>query len=215
MLLGAVVGCFRIVLAYVVLPGLAAADPRQLKWSILASTAVYNASTLLGGPLGEEPGWRGFVLPRLQIRFGPVKGSLVVAACWVGWHLPLFLVRDWTNSPLWVYVLLLSGVSVIMTYGVNLARFSVIAAIAMHAAFNTVSRFLNGLFAGTEPRLQISPVLLIALTGLAVAVALIVVTRGRLAYQLCPDRSGQQEFVQCSAERPNPPLQPTAGKRGV
>jgi hypothetical protein len=39
------------------------------------------------------------------------------------------------------------GLTVIMTYGANLARFGVITPIAMHAAFDTASRFLDGLFA--------------------------------------------------------------------
>jgi uncharacterized protein len=180
--LGAVVGCMLVVGAYVVLPGVISADPRQLNWRILASVAVYDASTLLGGPLGEEPGWRGYALPRLEERFGPVRGTLLMAFLWAGWHLPLFLVPGWTSSPLWTYVLILIGVSVIMTFGVHLAGFSVAAAIAMHAAFNTVSRFLAGLFTGAQPRVQVSFVTLLALSGLATALLLIVVTRGRLAY---------------------------------
>lgn len=44
-----------------------------------------------GGPLGEEPGWRGFALPRLQQRFGPLVGTFVLAIFWALWHLPLFL----------------------------------------------------------------------------------------------------------------------------
>lgn len=39
---------------------------------------------------GEETGWRGFALPRLQDRFGPVKGTLVLALIWAGWHTPSF-----------------------------------------------------------------------------------------------------------------------------
>ena len=176
-------GIALMVLAYVVLPGVLTADPRRLHWSILTSLAVYNYSTLLGGPLGEEPGWRGYALPRLEQALGPVRASLVLGLFWTGWHLPLFLYPGWTSSPLWVYVLFLTGQSLILTYGANLAGFGIITPIAMHAAFNTVSRFLSGLFADTQPSARVPFVLVMALCGLATGVALIVATRGRLAYR--------------------------------
>lgn len=49
-------GVALMIVAYVVLPAITTADTRKLHWSILTSLAVYNYSTLLGGPLGEEPG---------------------------------------------------------------------------------------------------------------------------------------------------------------
>jgi len=178
-----VMGIALMVLAYVILPGVTTADPRKLNWSILTSVAVYNYSTLLGGPLGEEPGWRGYALPRLEAALGPVRGSLLLALLWVGWHLPLFLYPGWTSTSLWTYALILIGQSIILSYAVNLSGFSVIPAIAMHAAFNTVSRFLNGLFANTEPSARIPFELVLALCGVATAVVLILATRGRLAYR--------------------------------
>ena len=38
--------------------------------------------------LGEEIGWRGFALPRLQERFSPLAASLIVGTLWWAWHLP-------------------------------------------------------------------------------------------------------------------------------
>lgn len=45
----------------------------------------------LGGPLPEEIGWRGFALPRLQSKFGPLKATLLLSVLWAFWHLPHFL----------------------------------------------------------------------------------------------------------------------------
>ena len=182
-LVGAGLGIALIVFAYVILPGVLAANPARLNWSILLSTKVYGYSTLLGGPLGEEFGWRGYALPKLEVHFGPVIGSVILGALWAGWHLPLFLIPGWTSSPFWVYILIVIGLSLIISFGTNLARFAVLPAILMHAIFNTVSRFLGGLFGDIQPSSHISFELVLALCGLGVASGLTLATRGRLAYQ--------------------------------
>jgi|SRR5688572_11576472 len=183
MLVGSIVGIALVLLAYVVLPGVTTADPRTLQWSILASLAVYNLSTLLGGPLGEEPGWRGYALPRLEARFPPLAATLVLAALWAGWHAPLFFYPGWTSAEPWIYFVIVVGLSVILTYATNLARFSVLAPIAIHAIFNTVSRFLAGLFADASPTVQIPFTLVLAVSGIVVAAILLLVTKGRLGYR--------------------------------
>jgi membrane protease YdiL (CAAX protease family) len=103
--------------AYVLLPGVTTADPHKLHRSILISEGVYNYSTLLGGPAGEEPGGRGYALPRLEGSGGPVRASLLLALLWAAWHSPLFIIPTWSSSPFWIYVLILVGLSVIMSYG--------------------------------------------------------------------------------------------------
>ena len=52
-----------------------------------------------GGPLGEEPGWRGFALPRLQSRFKPFWASLILGILWTCWHLPDFLTSAQGGGP--------------------------------------------------------------------------------------------------------------------
>ena len=179
-ILASVVGIALVVLAYVVLPAVATADPRKLNWGVLLSLSFYNWSTLLGGPLFEEPGWRGFALPRLQAQFGPLKATIILGVLWSCWHLPLFWHPHWTSSPLWIYVLLVTTLSFPFTFVANLSRFAVIPAILVHAGFNTAGRFLGGLFGDLQPSTQMPFELVMALSGLAVAAVLLLVTKGRL-----------------------------------
>jgi len=46
---------------------------------------------------GEEPGWRGFALPRLEARFSPLTANLILALFWALWHLPLPQARGLGN----------------------------------------------------------------------------------------------------------------------
>jgi membrane protease YdiL (CAAX protease family) len=46
----------------------------------------------LDGPLGEEPGWRGFAQPRLQSKWSPLASTTLLGMLIAGWHLPLVLI---------------------------------------------------------------------------------------------------------------------------
>lgn len=48
----------------------------------------------LDGPMGEELGWRGFALERLQAGRSPLAATLILAPFAAGWHLPLILAGD-------------------------------------------------------------------------------------------------------------------------
>jgi uncharacterized protein len=54
--------------------------PRSIYW--LANVFFYG--------FGEEVGWRGFALPRLQSHTSALRASLLLAVGWAGWHIPLF-----------------------------------------------------------------------------------------------------------------------------
>ena len=55
-------------------------------------TAVTLTVIVIG--FGEETGWRGFALPELQGRFGPVAATLILAGGWAVWHIPQFFLLD-------------------------------------------------------------------------------------------------------------------------
>jgi len=53
---------------------------------------------LITGPLCEELGWRGFVLPRLPKRFNPFTASLILGVIWGVWHLPSFFLSGMVQA---------------------------------------------------------------------------------------------------------------------
>jgi len=52
---------------------------------------VYWAANIIFYGFGEEIGWRGFALPRLQKRYGALSATAILSIFWTTWHLPLFL----------------------------------------------------------------------------------------------------------------------------
>ena len=191
LLLGSVVGLALVMISFVILPGivLAKVSPVALHWSALLTPAVYavNRSSFLGGPISEEPGWRGFALPRLQVRFGPPLASILLGLLWTGWHLPLFLVHGWIGVPIWAYACILGCLSVLITWGTNLARFAILVPMLMHFTFNTSSRLLAALCQGVSTREPDLPYYLCA--GGTVAIAAILLTQGRLGRSRVPPLS--------------------------
>ena len=97
---------------------------------------------LIGGPLAEEPGWRGFALDRLQKRFGAVAGSVILGGIWILWHLPLFFIEGTSQNQkgfgiaFWSWSLQLIVISLIFTLVYNNNRKSILAAILLHLMAN-------------------------------------------------------------------------------
>lgn len=46
------------------------------------------------GPLGEEPGWRGFAQPRLQSKWSPLASAAILGLVVAGWHVPLAFISQ-------------------------------------------------------------------------------------------------------------------------
>ncbi|WP_052460753.1 CPBP family intramembrane glutamic endopeptidase [Microbacterium gorillae] len=146
---------------------------------IIVQLAIMAVVYVLGGPLQEEIGWRGFALPRLQERFHPAAAALVLGVVHAVWHAPLFLVRDWDtpHGDVWDYVAYLGmtvALAVVLAWVTNAAGGSLVPAVLGHNGVNwslTAAALLTGTAGSVIP----------AALGLGVlAVIALVVTRGRL-----------------------------------
>ena len=144
---------------------------------LLLQLALFN--------LAEEIGWTGFLQARLQDRHGPLKASLIVTAPFALFHLPDLFVQFGLASalvflPILAVMHLFARVVIMWLY--NTTGRSVLLVGLFHATFNATlvggEEFIPGP-AGTS---------LVIATGVIVlaAVALVVATRGRLAYEKSP-----------------------------
>jgi uncharacterized protein len=101
-----------------------------------------SVTALLLGQLvvvaGEEPGWRGFALPRLIARFGPIVGTLILGIAWAFWHLPLFMIvgTPQYGTSFIPFALMLIAWSMVITLVVMRAAGSVFPAMLFHASVN-------------------------------------------------------------------------------
>lgn len=94
---------------------------------------------LLGGPLTEEYGWRGYALPRLLEKFSSVNATIILGLFWLFWHLPLFFIpgtSQQTFIPFMPFALNLMAIAIIMTWLFIKTGGSVFAAIAFHFFVN-------------------------------------------------------------------------------
>ena len=176
------------VLGAIAVPGaLASYQPLTLSL-VLAYPLAFVSTFVLGGPLGEEPGWRGFALPRLQPLHGPLGGSIILGILWALWHLPLFWSGVWTPPTIpniAMFIVMITALTIIMTCVFNNAQGSLLITMLMHASFNT---FANRVVAPLFPAPILNEYgLLPVLIGFG-AVALLVVfwTGGRLGYRTNP-----------------------------
>ena len=173
-------------------------------WSLIFTS--YLPSLLGFGTMitiAEEPGWRGFALPRLQWQYGPLRASLILGTLHGIWHLPIFIIAFFGLAPFnpvqyALNILAITLMTILWTWLFNHAKGSILFAILFHVVQNAKDGLLN----------QLVPVVpswyahwVYGWVAMVVCVLLILIlTKGRLSYK--PERASQLVEGSQPAEMP-------------
>jgi membrane protease YdiL (CAAX protease family) len=168
------------------------------KWSLIFSVFLPAILiVLLRGQLWEEPGWRGFALPRLQPKVGAVGASLIIGILQGLWHVPLLFIPGMIFQGKFMFTIpsFLGGVfslvglgmtiGVIMTWLYNNTQGSLLIVILFHTVWDATNSLVQHLIPTFVPQASV----LVDIGYVACAVFLIIVTKGRLSYK--PEQNAQ------------------------
>ncbi|MGE5461886.1 MAG: CPBP family intramembrane glutamic endopeptidase [Syntrophothermus sp.] len=185
-----------ILLGIVIQPG-ALAHFQGLPPHLLVNYLVYFVIVFFGVGLPEEIGWRGFALPRMQPRYGPLRATLLLGVLWAGWHLLFFLMPDHGGGPgtdpaallknFSIFFVMVMAMSIVFTWVFNHTRGSVFIASLVHTAIDVpqlvwVPLFLQvGTSNSTSGETGLDLALLVTFGVLALLI--VILTRGHLGYQ--------------------------------
>ena len=112
----------------------------EVHWSDLAPT--FLVMFLFVG-LGEEPGWRGFLLPTLQRTRSALVSALIVGVIWAVWHAPFYGTQIPWDQTVPFFLNVIAG-SVVIAWIFNSTGGSVFLCVLMHAVNNTIGGALVG-----------------------------------------------------------------------
>lgn len=110
-------------------------------------TAIFGTISSMSSALGEEIGWRGFLVPELYKNLGFTKTSLISGAIWGLWHIPILLFADYNSgTPSWYalscFIVLVVSMGFIYTW-FRIKSGSLWTAVILHGSHNL---FIQGIF---------------------------------------------------------------------
>ena len=169
---------------------------------------------ILTASFAEELGWRGFALPRLQQRYGPVLGTVILGTLHGLWHLPAFFTQILGPFSLPGYagfLFVAIAATFLYTWIFNHTRGSVLLATLTHG-FSDAGLSLVALLIPAQLVVSgwAAPIVNGSWQGVNVipfgvcALLLILFTKGRLGYQ--PERNTQLIEAPRSAEGHGDPI---------
>src|SRR5215831_16938808 len=158
-------------------------------WMILLSFSGPGGLyfVIFGSLFAEEPGWRGFAQPRLQIRYGALRASIVIGVLWSTWHLWYvitpggFLIVPGADAA--ATYMRLTSTAIIYAWMYNSTNGSLIIAMLAHLGHNLAASLVPTSADGSWRHMTI------ALSYLVVAIIVVLMTEPRTLRRPSPDRT--------------------------
>lgn len=109
-------------------------------WGITPSIILSN---IIFAGFAEEPGWRGYALPKMSNHYRPIISGVIIGVIWAFWHLPFYLLgsRPWSTFPQFVFTVTVISCIYTWIYQRTNSISLVIIFHVMHNLANTV--FIN------------------------------------------------------------------------
>jgi len=150
--------------------------------AILGFPILVLINAPFGSGLGEELGWQGFAMPRLVKRVHPLLACTVHGVLWAAWHLPAFWAAWMGDQPLGWFFAYVIPLSMIAFWLTRKAKGSVIPAVLLHTSGNLYGSLFMSEQIFTHP-LAANFTEIKTVLYWAIAIVLIVATKGRLGYK--------------------------------
>ena len=120
--------------------------PEVLRIGPLVLLPIFFLTQLLiSSPMGEEIGWRGYALPRLQATRSALMTSVILGVLWQLWHVPKMVAEGMTLSeafsPWGIFGAV--AVTILFTWVYNNTKGSLLLALLFHTSLNVTGAFLT------------------------------------------------------------------------
>jgi uncharacterized protein len=114
--------------------------------ALSGAALAYPVAFFFGGSLNEEPGWRGFAVPRIQQKLSPLIAGLIIGVIWSFWHLPLHVIQYSADGVIGFLFRFVYNVpfGVLFSWLYNRSGGNLLACMLLHASINASSVGFGG-----------------------------------------------------------------------
>jgi len=115
--------------------------------------------------LGEEIGWRGFALPRLQKKYNALISSIIVGIFWSIWHIPTWTAQGFLGLTLVNLIINIILYSILFAWIFNNSNKSLLLVWIFHITIAVTGYFLGSPTLTDSILLLLVVIIIVALSG--------------------------------------------------